>query len=228
MGRSRHESDMKNAQDILERILKNPRTSVNDALANDLLREFHRGRPVHDLRRLLLASDVEITKIGVWIVSELGEKASSLLPEIARMLTHDSRDVRFWAIDAMLMCATPRDGRDLAVMVSRAADDSDEAVRWKAMDIMARASIEQLTAALRHLEQENSSSIHIAGLRWLVGSCGWNYDEINSLLQSDSPILRKYGAIAAARAATIIPGALGVAILSEDEDVKRFAQDWRA
>src|SRR5262245_59804507 len=71
-------------------------------LANDLLSEFSRGYPVCRVGELLGSANATAVRSGAWIASELAAQASPLVADINRLLEHEDRCVRFFAVDAVL------------------------------------------------------------------------------------------------------------------------------
>src|SRR5438128_9103154 len=191
---------MDRARQLLKEVLDDPRSSNIGILANDLLGEFHRGFPVENLRKLLSSSDEEVVKTGVFIVSELGNKAVPLLADVVRLLKHPTKMVRFDSVDSVLTCAAPSNKAELASVIPL-VDDTEGGVRWKAMDFLCRASEEQLEAALSFLSETEPGSTHLRGLRWLLSERGHDADEVMQFLQSRDALVRKYGVVAAVRMA---------------------------
>ena len=209
---------------MIDRIMSNPDSCDDGILVNDLLREFHRGYPIEKLRPLMLSDNEKVAKVGIWVASELGGKAAPLLDDLTKLLHHPERYVRYFAIDSLLTCATREKEAAIAAVVSM-LDDTDGAVRWKALDFLSRASAEQLEAGLSCLSKTEPDSLHLVGLRRLLGGDAGSPNEALSLLGSDSSTLRKYGVVAAVRMAEVTQEPLAVASSIDDEDVSGFAKD---
>jgi hypothetical protein len=192
-------------------------------LANDLLREYHRGYPVENLRPLLFSDDQDVVTTGVSIASELGAKGSPLLGDISRLIGHPQKRVRFDAIDCLLVWAGPSNKTELASAISL-LDDPEAGVRWKVMDFLSRATLEQLEAALSSLEVSEPNSVNVRGLRWLIGSHASDPQDVKTVLQSQDEALRKYGVVAARRMSKSSREPLLYAASLNDPDVKRFAE----
>jgi hypothetical protein len=215
---------MKNAGQLIERIVRNPDLCDDGVIVNALLREFHRGYPIENLRLLLSDQDAKAVKAGIFITSELGIKARLLLNEVSGLLRHPDLVVRFYAIDSMLTCTSGGDERAIG-MVILMLDDVAGAVRRKTLDFLSRASEEQLGGALRYFEKTQPDSVHVVGLSWLSSKAQYDVDSVLSLLQDDNPVLRKYAVAAAARIATRYSEPLELASSLKDEDVRLFAND---
>jgi HEAT repeat protein len=93
-----------------------------------------------------------MAKAAAWIASELGEHAAPLIPELIPLLEHDSRYVRFFAVDTVLSAAGLEHGAAIGTAISRLLVDSDDAVRWKLLNLLARASDEQLEVAVPYID----------------------------------------------------------------------------
>jgi len=135
--------DKDRAEKFTERILANPNSSQLGVIANDLLREYHRGYPVENLRSLLANRDECIVITGAWIASELGAKGTPLLADISRLIGHPQKKVRFSVIDCLLVWAGPSNQAELASVIGLLSDP-EAGVRWKVMDFLSRATPEQL------------------------------------------------------------------------------------
>ncbi len=214
--------DQDRAERLTKLILANPNAPQVGVVANDLLREYHRGYPLENLRPLLVHDDPSVVKTGAFIASELGAKGSPLLSDIVRLVGHPEKSVIFDVIDCVLLWATPSNKSELASVVTLLSDP-ESGVRWKAMDFLSRASAEQLGAALSFLEGKEPNSVNVRGLRWLVGSHASVPQDVKTVLQSQEEVLRKYGVVAASRMYRTSPEPLAYAASLNDPDVKHFA-----
>lgn len=211
------------AEELTERLLENPRSPQEGVLTNDLLREFHRGYPLDNLRPFLLSQNQDLAAIGAWIASELGEPGKPLLSHVSALLVHPDRRVRFSAIDCVLLWAGASDGDHLA-LATKLIDDSEPSVRWKAMDFLSRVSPEQVQAALLYLQAHEPNSANIQGLRWLLSPDATNPQPIVSALQSRDSLVRRYGVVAARRISKANKDPLLYASSLDDPDVRDFAE----
>jgi len=214
--------DKDRAETLTERILEHSNAPQIGVLANDLLREYHRGYPVESLRPLLFSDDQDVVAAGVFIASELGAKGSPLLDEVSRLIGYPKKSVRFDAIDCLLLWAGPSNKTELASVISLLGDP-EPGVRWKVMDFLSRASREQLAAALSFLEVTEPNSVNVGGLRWLIGSQASDSQNVKTALQSKEGVLRKYGVVAARRMSNSNKEPLLYAASLDDPDVKNFA-----
>lgn len=215
--------DEERAKKLTESILAKPNSSRAGVVANDLLREHHRGYPLENLRALLSSVDPKVVKLGAFIACELGPKGRPLLPDVMRLIDHPEKSVRFDLIDCVLLWAGPSDKAELASIITL-LEDSEPAVRWKAIDFLSRADSTQLEAALAALEASEPNSVNVRGLRWLIGDQASSPEDVKAILQSHDKILRKYGVAAARRMFKISKEPLLYAASINDSDVKNFAE----
>lgn len=189
--------------------------------ANELLNKFNQGYPVQNIKRLTRSSDDDVVKRAAWLVSELGARAVPILDEVDYLLSHPVRNARYYAVDAVLSAASPTHGALIAKAVLL-IEDPDPAVRRLAMRLLARASTQQLAAAIPHITDR-----HVAGLvSWLLNEDGNPATELDiiSMLGDPDKVTRIFAAAHAARIAMTNESILDSASESEDEDVRIFAE----
>jgi hypothetical protein len=210
---------MSEAEVLARRILDSKDWGI---AANELLSEFHQGRPVEQLRPLLRSREPLVVRAASFIADELGSKAATLIDVVSELINFPDRHVRGNVIGSLLNCATTTHPTQIAAVVSL-LDDPDWPIRWKTMEFLSRAASYQLQAASRHFQRLDASSGHADGLNWLLSEDGRQAVHINDWISSDSPLSRKYGVIAATRIASLNQQPLRSATLSSDEDIQRFA-----
>jgi len=193
-----------------------------DEAANELLKQVFGGYPVRNLRRLIRSDEDLAVKAGAWIVSELGAGAAQVLDEVGFLLGHRVRNARFFAIDAVLVAASSDHGPLIAKAVMLIADP-DQAVRRKALQLLARATPEQLAAAVPHIPDSHAASL----AAWLTshGSDPAYRREITVWLGNSDKHTRLFAAAAAVRVADRDREAIERATESDDPDIRGFAQD---
>lgn len=211
-------NDLNKADRLLQELQRDP---DNGTIANDLLTQFFQGYPLENLRSLLLSHDERILKAGIWIASELGSKCHPLYKEISELLSHSNYYVRFFAIDCVLS-ALHKDDVKLILKVARLLDDPHSAVRRKTMDFLARVPIEKLSSVLQVSAFSKLEREHKEGINTIVSSAK-SLDNVRQLISCENPILRRYGASAAARVYKSQPYVLKLALESDDEDLQQFA-----
>jgi hypothetical protein len=208
------------AGEVLIGCLCDPATDPDDAasLANELLREFTHGFPIGRLRELLCSASDTAVRSGAWIASELAAQASPLVSEIDRLLEHEDRCVRFFAVDAVLGGAARGNTATIAKAIAR-VQDRDKAVRWKTLHLLSKASPEQLRASLPHLNAELRAQVE-----WLCEE-GQISAEICPRLFHESGVARLVAVAAADRIAAVDPAPLEKAASADDSEVRSFARE---
>jgi len=205
-----------------EHLLNHLLNGGNDSTANELLAEFFDGYPIEKLRLLLESKQETAFKAGAWIASELGERVGPLVDELSRSLEHSSRYVRFFILDAILSGATNEHGEAISRAVLR-IQDPDEAIRWKALRFLAKATQDQLAAAMPHLGDDSIGKM----LVWLIDSLGTEIrkqDVIGKLSDTDR-LVRMFAAAVSARLAPFDITLLEHAAVSTDTEVSSFAKE---
>jgi hypothetical protein len=199
--------------------LCDPEVDPDDAtsMANELLGEFHRGFPVERLRQLLGSAHGTAVRSGAWIASELAADASPLVCEIDRLLEHDDRCVRFFAVGAVLGGAARRNAATLAKAIGR-VQDQDKAVRWKTLHLLSKTGVEQLRASLQSLTGELR-----AEAEWLCGEVA--PAEICARLNHPRGTARLFAVAAAERMAALDASPLQHAASCDDSEVRSFARE---
>jgi hypothetical protein len=184
-----------------------------DAAAGDLLSQVAAGYPVDRLRPLLRAERTEAVRAGMWVVSELGERGAALLDDVAGLLDHPARYVRFFALDSVLTAAG---ARHPAVLTRAAAlvGDPDDAIRWKTMHLLARATDTQIAAIGGPIGESFDLITHLA-----------DADLVARLADADRTV-RLLAAAAAARRAATDTAVLDAAIAAGDPEVSSFAEEY--
>jgi hypothetical protein len=204
---------------LIEQILSG--ATVPDDIANELLDEFHGEYPVANLLTMLQSEHEHTVRVGIWIASELGASAAPLIGEITSLLQHPSRYVRFFAVDAVLSSATARHGPAIAAAISLIGD-SDEAVRWKAIRLLANAGESELEASRPYLSTPELHEL----VRWLQSTGGGQgTEQIEDALRDGLPAKRLVAAAAAARHAETSRAPLEAAAESRDPEVSSFASE---
>jgi hypothetical protein len=209
---------MSRGDELIESLRGANASSAADAAAIALLAEISNGYPVEQLTRLFQSSSPAAARASAWIASELGADALPLLDEISALLDNEARYVRFFAVDAVLSAATSDHGKLIAKAIDL-IEDPDGAVRWKATQLLARASDMQLAAAVPYLRDERLRIL----TAWLNSDIG--LAEISPRLADEDRTTRLFAAAAAVRSANRDRSALDLAAGAADEEVAAFARE---
>ncbi|WP_345559674.1 hypothetical protein [Nonomuraea rosea] len=211
-------------EDLIERILAHPADGdVVGPAANDLLSELYAGYPVENLTRLLHSGDDQLVPTATWLLSELGELAEPLIDEVPPLLSSPVRSVRYDAIGVVLDNADERHGPIIA-QVMNLSRDPESGVRWKVLEFLAEASIEQLRAGASSLPPGQIKEL----AEWLILQDDEEPDAAGIVirLEAGDPVTRLF---AAAAAASLSDGEntslLEHAALVEEEEIRSFAQE---
>ncbi|GAA3211081.1 hypothetical protein [Nonomuraea helvata] len=210
--------------DLIERIRTHSADDdVVGPAANDLLSELYAGYPVENLGRLLHSGDDAAVGAGIWLLSELGERAAPMMDEIPALLAHPLRRVRYFAIEVVLLCADARHGSVIA-QVMNLSRDFESAVRWKVLEFLAEATDDQLAAGAAALEPGQVKEL----AEWLI-----RLDEeeepdprdVVARLEGPDPLARLFAAAAAAHLSDEDdPNLLQHAATADDEEISSFAR----
>ncbi|MFI9557852.1 hypothetical protein [Nonomuraea endophytica] len=206
---------------LVARILARPDDETRGQVANDLLDELFGGYPVENLRTLLHSGDDDAVQNGAWLLSELGEGAAPLLDEVPGLLAHPRLQVRFFAVEFVLLATDERHG-DVIAQVLTLTRDADTAIRWQVLHFLAMASTEQLMAGLSRLIDPEVGRL----TAWLVASDTEDPDpgEVVAGMDGDDPVARLFAAAIATRMAEDDAALLRHATRARDEEISSFAQ----
>jgi hypothetical protein len=204
---------------LIERILTVG--DIDGETSNELITEFYsHGYPVEKLLPLLRSQKDDAVRAGAFLAEELGAKAAPLLPELTFLLGHRDRRVRYDVLDAVLVAATPLDGEIIAKAISL-VEDQDRVVRAKALSFLVRAHPQQMSAAVRYLQDPSFKE----SLDWLVKvEESANDQEVVSRLAHEDRLVRWFAGVAAARAYRRNDTLLGCAEESDDAELRAFVE----
>jgi hypothetical protein len=202
---------------LVARLCSEKNAAVDGQLTNDLLKAFQRGYPIAQLRLLLEHEREDVAGAAAWIASELGSRASPVLDAVARLLITGTLRARFFALDAILVCATAENGKELASAIEL-TNDPESSIRWKAIQVASRMTIEQLHAA--ELELRKSHKALAIQVRWLADE---DLADVESHIDNESDIVRLFGLIAALRCSRHNADLLIYASKSRDEYIRSLA-----
>lgn len=167
--------------------------------AYDLLQEYFHGLPIATLSPLLRSSDLSVVKAAVWVLSELGKYAGDLMYDAIPLLELNDRYIKYHVLEAVAVCSVGN-RTDQYRHVVFAMEDHDEVVAALAMRLVSRATEEQIHSSKDFFcNQAGASKMHCEGLSLLGDNDSMNYDTVSGLLSNSDSVVRKYGAILAAK-----------------------------
>ncbi|MGP3919552.1 hypothetical protein [Nonomuraea sp. 10N515B] len=211
-------------EDLIERILAHPADAdLVGSAANDLLSELYAGFPVENLARLLHSGDDRILPTATWLLSELAELAAPLIDEVPALLSSPIRTVRYDAIAVVLENADERHGPIIA-QVMNLSRDADSAVRWKVLEFLTEASVEQLEAGAACLPPGQVKEL----AEWLILQDDEEPDLAGIVirLEAGDPVTRLFAAAAAASLSDEEDtNLLEHAAMVDEEEIRSFAQE---
>jgi hypothetical protein len=210
--------------DLIERILTHPADDdVMGPAANDLLSELYAGYPVENLGRLLHSDDEKVLGTGAWLLSELSELAAPMMDEVPALLSSPIRNVRYHATAVALENADERHGPVIA-QVMNLSRDPESAVRWKVLEFLTEASLEQLEAGASCLPAGQVKEL----AEWLILQDGEEPDLAGIVIRLDAgdPVTRLFAAAAAASLSDEgDTNLLEHAAMAGEEEIRSFAQE---
>ena len=209
-------------EQLIQELLANPSKFDHRGRAYQLLQEYFRGLPLETLRPLLSNEDAIVKKAAVWVVSELGKDASTLIHDVIPLLQESDRRIKYHALESVMVCSVD-ENVDEFVHVARALESDDEEIRRLAMRLIGNANTTQLVAAVKLLRSGSDlDRLHEQGLSAVLKAQSLDIGQIHRMIASEKPLVRKYGAIAAKRTFHKHPELIAAAASSADADVRQF------
>lgn len=183
------------ATKLISDLLENPKLFNKQGKANILLQEYFHGLSVNSLRPLLRHENFYVRRSAAFIASELGAEAVSLLDDIV-CLSHDpDMHTRWYCIESIMVCSQLRDFHQFSKVVIAMEGESDS-IRVLAMGLVMNATAQQVEATIENFEKSKiKKKYHILGLKNLLLSEHIEKSEVKKMIESESSVLRKYGAI---------------------------------
>jgi len=218
-------NDNSSGEQLIGKLLTDPVGFNEQGEAYQLLQEYFHGMPVDTLRPLLSHSDRLVRGAAVFVASELGEKAKSLVHEVAPLIHDPDPNIQWDALESVMVCSTGTDV-DQFLSVVQELDNDNDSMRRLAMRLVANADLSQLEMGSKLSRTLGSSAkLHEQGLLVLLKGDSVNESEVTKMLDNPAPLIRKYGAIAAKRWFEKFPKLLEHAALSSDPDISRFSTE---
>lgn len=210
---------------LIGSLLSDPAEFTDKGLAYSLLQEFFDGHPLDTLRPLLRHADTLVRRAAVWVASEIGEKAHSLLEDVLPLLRSGDRYLAYHALEFVAVCAIGQRASYLREVVFGLESD-DEVLRVLAMRLIGNTDDGSLRVVLEEMDNNASGQLHRDGLTLLIGIRREDRKRVVSeLLGREERLLRRYGAILARRALPEQPELIKEVAKSGDGDVRRYASE---
>jgi hypothetical protein len=209
---------------LITDLLDRPEEFHEQGRAYDLLQEYFAGLPVGTLRPLVRHENELVRRAAIWILSELGAGASSLLDEVVPLITSRDRYLAYHALEIAIVCAIG-ERVDRFAAITRGLEHDDEVIRVLTMRLLSNADQTQLEAGHVQAATSGLAEAHRLGLERLSRQTSLEPDAVTGMLAAGDPLLRRYGAIAARRLMGRFPELMAAAAASPDADVGRFARE---
>ncbi|MHB1157164.1 MAG: hypothetical protein ACYC26_10030 [Phycisphaerales bacterium] len=213
------ENILRNGREMIAKLQASP-----DSFAeyNELLSLFFKGLPIAMLGELLRHANERVVSGALFFAEELGGNASHVLDEIIGHVHDQNPRLRISAFDAI--CNVITCGHEsVFIHVVRGMHDTDWHCRKMAMLWMMRVPETWLSATLQAMQEDGSDPDIQAGLRMLLGESCRDITQIKTWILDGTPLVRKFGMIAAGRSAEFHPQLLELAAQSEDADLRECA-----
>jgi len=154
---------------LIDQLYADPEQFFKLGRANDLLDKLCQNKDFRKLEELLNHQDMYVLRSGIWILAELGAMGVRFVGYAIQLLSSDDFYVRFFSLEAIAHAAVGSES-SLFKYVLEYLSDKDDRVRWKAMKLASRASIDQLRIAKLEFEKQKPTSYHMAGIQMLIDS----------------------------------------------------------
>lgn len=212
-------------KELVRSWVNDPTLAIGEALYRALDRFRPPGAPV-ELRPLLQSDDPRLSDAGMWIASELGEKAAPLIDEIMPLLRDSRMSIRFDAINCLLCCHRHLADRH-ALLVAERLGDTELAVRVKAMQFFASVGASLVESVFQPLGGANAVGHKVNWLAFTAGQGPQFMARFRQEIEDATPTERIWATICAARQIHAEPGLLDIANEFQNADTKLFIERWR-
>lgn len=217
--------DLSHEEQLIEKLAANPEQADKDGSTYNLLQAYFKGFPTETLGPLITHANPLVRNSALWIASELGKSAMPLVPDVVAVLSElEEPSARYYALDVLMICSYGEYAREFLHIV-HALEDVNQVIRVRAMFLLSNAGEERLMSGIEFVDTHTDrGEVHKQGLTALHRNGSLDVSEVASLIENESPLLRKYGAILAKRRFDQAPELLARAALQEDPDIRKFAQ----
>jgi hypothetical protein len=209
---------------LIASLLANPKKFDDSGNAYELLQEYFAGYPISSLRELLRSEISLVQKSAIFVAAELGRAAKELLDDIVPFLAAEGRFFRYHALEIIAACATGEDAQKFQHVIL-ALEGDDQILRGLAMRLAARVDQSAISAVFQLAGGGVPAlQIHSSGLSLLMSDAP-TAERIRKFIRSETPLMRRYGAIAARRTCSSHPEFMADVATSDDAELGKFYQD---
>lgn len=213
--------------ELISRLLVDPEAFCRRGDANKLLEHFFGGFDLETLRPLLSHSNAYVRRSAMFVAAELGHRAYPLLEAILPLVDDTQGHTAWEAMETIFLTATGDCTKHFATVV-RQLENRDAALRVLAMRLVALADIAQIEGAIGQVKKlELNRDLHLKGLGVLVLREQARSQVIQEMLDDETLLTQRYGAVAAARVRMVLPDILERAGHHRNSDIKRFVAEKR-
>jgi hypothetical protein len=207
---------------LVSDLLSDPRAFREKGKTYELLQEFFAGLNVNLLRRLLHNDDLDVRNAAIWITSELGYKANSLINDVMTSIEIGDRYYKYHALEIIASYSHEESPRYFA-QIPLALESDDDVLRRLAMRLLVRTDVSILQIVLNH---HLLSSVHKVGIRLLLDAAEMTKETLRDFLVDQQKVLRLYASVAVFRVPKLDDSLIGMLLNSTVPDVSRFANEW--
>jgi len=209
--------------EIIQELLTDPARFYEQGRGYQLLEAYFDGLPIETLRPLLNHKDRRVRREVVWVASELGREARSLIHDAIPLIYDGDPDIQYYALEIVMVCSFAEHVEHF-VHVVRSLQSDDKLIRGLAMYLVSNAEVSQLEAGVRLFGSPSfSDKLHKQGLSNLLKDDILAPEQVLMMIDDKEPLVRKYGTIAAKRLIEKFPKLIANAISSADPEVRKFS-----
>jgi hypothetical protein len=210
---------------LIQELLDKPEKFKEEGKAYQLLQEYFQGFSKKTLPPLLKHKSITVQGAAVWIASELGKDGRCLLSHVIPLLDYRDRYLRYHALEVVMVCSVD-ENVDKFFHVVRSLESDDEVIRVHGMRLVSNASQSQLSAGLQHVGSiGHLEKIHKEGLSALQNVDQQTSEKIQSMIEDQEPLVRKYGVMIGKKLFRKFPDLIAKATTSPDSEVSKFAKE---
>lgn len=208
---------------LIQELLTDTTKFYEQGKGYQLLEAYFEGLPVETLRPLLNHQDRRVRREAAWVASELSCEACSLIHDAIPLVYDGDPDIQYCALEIVIVCSVA-ENVDQFIHIVRALQSNNKLIRGLAMKLVSNADVSQLEAGLRAFSFPSSvDEQHKQGLTNLLKGSLLAGEQVLKMIDDNSPLIRKYGAIVAKKLMELFPELIVHAISSNDSDVRKFS-----